>query len=106
MLNCDFLVVGAGIVGLSTAHQLLLEFPGSSVIVVDKEDTIAAHQTGHNSGVIHAGVYYTPGSLKAEFCKSGNSEIKVFCQNMPFPLKNVESCWWQPMKQSSPACRA
>ncbi|WP_434362667.1 L-2-hydroxyglutarate oxidase [Parasalinivibrio latis] len=87
MLNCDFLVVGAGIVGLSTAHQLLLEFPGSSVIVVDKEDTIAAHQTGHNSGVIHAGVYYTPGSLKAEFCKSGNSEIKVFCQEHAIPFE-------------------
>ncbi len=64
---------------LSTAYQLLLEFSGSSVIVVDKENTIAAHQTGHNSGVIHAGVYYTPGSLKAEFCKAGNNEIKAFC---------------------------
>jgi L-2-hydroxyglutarate oxidase LhgO len=62
----DVVVVGAGIVGLATARQLLRSRPGLKITVVDKESTIAAHQTGHNSGVIHTGVYYAPGSRKAD----------------------------------------
>jgi (S)-2-hydroxyglutarate dehydrogenase len=76
----DFIVIGAGIIGMSTAWQLQRAFPGSSVVVLEKEPRPACHQTGHNSGVIHAGVYYTPGSLKAEFCKQGNSATKNFCR--------------------------
>ncbi len=75
----DYIVIGAGIIGVSTAWQLQRAFPGSSVLVLEKEAHPACHQTGRNSGVIHAGVYYTPGSLKAKFCKEGNIATKKFC---------------------------
>jgi len=75
----DFIVIGAGIIGMSTAWQLQRAFPGSSVLVLEKESGPALHQTGRNSGVIHAGVYYAPGSLKAEFCREGNIATKAFC---------------------------
>ena len=75
----DFILIGAGIIGVSTAWQLQREFPGCSVLVLEKESGPAQHQTGRNSGVIHAGVYYTPGSLKAKFCKEGNLATKKFC---------------------------
>lgn len=75
----DFIIIGGGIVGMSTAMQLLERYPGKKVLVVEKENGPAQHQTGHNSGVIHAGVYYTPGSLKARFCLQGNMETKRFC---------------------------
>jgi len=75
----DFIVIGAGIIGMSTAWQLQKSFPGSSVLVLEKESGPALHQTGRNSGVIHAGVYYAPGSLKAEFCREGNIATKAFC---------------------------
>jgi L-2-hydroxyglutarate oxidase len=76
----DFIVIGAGILGMSTAWQLQRAFPGSSVLVLEKEGSPACHQTGRNSGVIHAGVYYAPGSLKARFCKEGNIATKAFCE--------------------------
>ncbi|HWX14075.1 MAG TPA: FAD-dependent oxidoreductase, partial [Methylocella sp.] len=60
----DFAIIGAGIVGLAAAREILHARPGSSIIVLEKESTVAQHQTGHNSGVIHAGIYYAPGSLK------------------------------------------
>lgn len=76
----DYIVIGAGIIGMSTARQLQQTFPGCSVQVLEKEAQPACHQTGRNSGVIHAGVYYTPGSLKARFCKEGNIATKEFCR--------------------------
>lgn len=79
-MTYDYIVIGAGIIGASTAWQLQLAFPGRSVLVLEKESHPAQHQTGHNSGVIHAGVYYTPGSLKAKFCKEGNIATKQFCR--------------------------
>ena len=79
MADYDFVVIGAGILGLSTAFELQQRYPNSRVCVVEKEQVPAYHQTGHNSGVIHAGVYYTPGSLKAQFCFEGNRAIKAFC---------------------------
>ncbi|HSG02232.1 MAG TPA: L-2-hydroxyglutarate oxidase [Marinobacterium sp.] len=75
----DLIVIGAGILGLSTTMQLLEQYPGRKVLVLEKEASSAQHQTGHNSGVIHAGVYYTPGSLKAKFCLQGNQQTKAFC---------------------------
>jgi L-2-hydroxyglutarate oxidase len=75
----DFIVIGAGIIGVSTAWQLQRDFPDHSVLILEKEALPACHQTGRNSGVIHAGVYYTPGSLKAKFCKEGNIATKQFC---------------------------
>ncbi|WP_087017749.1 L-2-hydroxyglutarate oxidase [Thaumasiovibrio subtropicus] len=83
--TADVLVVGAGIVGLATAREIQVQFPTLSVIVVDAEKGPAMHQTGHNSGVIHAGVYYKPGSKKAAFCKQGNHEIKTYCDEKSIP---------------------
>lgn len=76
----DFIVIGGGILGLATARELQQRYPGKRVLVLEKEAGPARHQTGHNSGVIHAGVYYKPGSLKARFCKEGNAATKAFCR--------------------------
>ncbi|MWV60954.1 L-2-hydroxyglutarate oxidase [Helicobacter saguini] len=75
----DFIIVGGGIIGMSVAMQLQKKLPDSKIAVLEKESDVAKHQTGHNSGVIHAGVYYTPGSLKAKFCFEGNKATKDFC---------------------------
>ncbi|MBP0047391.1 L-2-hydroxyglutarate oxidase [Marinobacterium sp. AK62] len=75
----DFIIVGGGIIGMSTAMQLLERYPDKKLLLIEKESGPARHQTGHNSGVIHAGVYYTPGSLKARFCLQGNIDTKRFC---------------------------
>jgi len=77
----DIAVTGAGIIGLATAMKLLEEFPGLRVAVLEKENIIAAHQTGHNSGVIHSGLYYRPGSMKANLCASGREELIGFCRD-------------------------
>ncbi len=84
----DFIVVGGGIVGVSTAWQLKQRYPDSSVLVVEKEAHVAQHQTGHNSGVVHAGVYYQPGSLKADFCKRGLKATIAFCHQHQIPVEN------------------
>jgi len=74
----DFCVIGGGILGLATAMRLLEERPGASLVLIEKETQVARHQTGHNSGVIHAGVYYPPGSLKATLCRQGAEATKRF----------------------------
>lgn len=82
----NYVVIGGGIVGISTALHLKQQQPFSSVLLIEKESKVAKHQTGHNSGVIHAGVYYEPGSLKADFCKRGALSTIEFCQknNIPY----------------------
>ncbi len=82
-------VVGAGIVGVATARQLAIERPDAEITVVDKEPRVAGHQTGHNSGVIHAGIYYPPGSLKAQLCRRGSAMLKEFCDDKGIPYDNV-----------------
>lgn len=77
----DFTIVGAGIVGLSTAYKLTLSFPDAKILVLEKEAFVAAHQTGKNSGVIHSGIYYKPGSYKAKNCIDGRHQLVKFCQN-------------------------
>src|ERR1700733_4600841 len=76
----DFAVIGGGIVGLATAHALRRSHPRAALIVLEKESDWARHQTGHNSGVIHSGIYYRPGSFKARFCRAGNRSLVEFCQ--------------------------
>jgi 2-hydroxyglutarate dehydrogenase len=76
----DIAVVGGGIVGLAVARELISRYPRASVCVLEREDDIALHQTGHNSGVIHAGVYYVPGSLKARLCVEGAREMYEYCE--------------------------
>jgi L-2-hydroxyglutarate oxidase len=76
----DFAVIGGGIVGLSTAKALLERHPGARLVVLEKEGGWARHQTGHNSGVIHSGIYYKPGSLKARYCREGAQALVEFCR--------------------------
>jgi 2-hydroxyglutarate dehydrogenase len=78
--RCDVAVVGGGIIGLAVARELLQRRPGTSLCVLEREPEIGTHQTGHNSGVIHAGVYYAPGSLKARLCVEGARELYEYCQ--------------------------
>lgn len=74
-------VIGGGLVGLSTAWALAKRYSGVQITVLEKESNVAAHQSGRNSGVIHSGIYYTPGSLKAELCREGRQRLTAFCDN-------------------------
>jgi L-2-hydroxyglutarate oxidase len=82
----DLLVIGGGIVGLATAWRFVERFPGRSVAVLEKEAQPAAHQTGHNSGVLHSGIYYKPGSLKATNCREGKLAMQEFCAGHGIPF--------------------
>jgi L-2-hydroxyglutarate oxidase len=77
--TCDFVVIGGGILGLAVARELLARHPDSSLCVLEREDRLAAHQTSHSSGVIHAGIYYAPGSLKARLCVEGARLLYAYC---------------------------
>lgn len=83
----DILVIGAGIVGLAAGLELCTRFPNHSIAIIDKEESIAAHQTSHNSGVIHSGIYYKPGSLKARLCVEGAAAMIRFCEENEIPYE-------------------
>ncbi|KAH3844788.1 L-2-hydroxyglutarate dehydrogenase, mitochondrial-like isoform X1 [Dreissena polymorpha] len=83
----DIVIVGGGIVGMATARELILRHPGLKFAVVEKEHKLAAHQSGHNSGVIHAGIYYKPGSLKAKLCVEGLKLMYEYCDKNNIPYK-------------------
>ena len=83
----DIAVVGGGILGLATARELLSRRPGASVVVLEREAALARHQTGHNSGVVHAGIYYAPGSLKARLCVEGARELYAYCEERGIPFE-------------------
>ena len=85
----DVVVVGAGILGLAVGNALRQRHPRLAVTILDKEQTIGAHQTGHNSGVVHRGVYYAPGSLKAQLCVAGASELLAFCDARGIEYREV-----------------
>ena len=78
--TCDLAIVGAGILGLAVAREMLLRHPDLKVAVVERESDVGRHQTGHNSGVVHAGIYYKPGSLKARLCVEGARDLYAFCE--------------------------
>ena len=82
-------VIGGGILGLAVARELTRRFPGVHVVVLEKEDHLAAHQTGHNSGVVHAGLYYPPGSLKATLCRRGVGLLHDFCTEHSVPYREL-----------------
>src|SRR5215468_3434225 len=75
----DVAIIGGGIVGLATANALLERKPGIRLVILEAEDRVGSHQTGHNSGVIHSGLYYKPGSLKAKYCAEGREAMYRFC---------------------------
>ncbi len=81
------MIVGAGIIGLATARELRHRHPGAAVTVVDKEAAVGRHQTSHNSGVVHAGLYYAPGSLKAQLCTRGRQLLREFCEARGVPYE-------------------
>ncbi|MGB2427633.1 MAG: L-2-hydroxyglutarate oxidase [Alteromonas sp.] len=83
----DYIVIGAGIVGAATANRLSQQCPQAKIAVVEKESTAAKHQTGRNSGVVHAGVYYKAGSLKAKYCREGLERTIEFCQRYNIPYR-------------------
>ena len=83
----DVTIIGGGIVGLATALELTKRYPQRKLVILDKEDRLAAHQTSHNSGVIHSGIYYKPGSLKAQTCVAGAKSIIAFCQQHDIPYE-------------------
>lgn len=87
MERCDVVVIGAGIVGLATAYRLLERRPSMEPVVLEKEAGPGAHQTGHNSGVIHSGIYYRPGSLKASLCVEGSKALTAFCRDQSIPFE-------------------
>ncbi|MEO9221784.1 MAG: L-2-hydroxyglutarate oxidase, partial [Mycobacteriaceae bacterium] len=83
----DVCVIGGGIVGLATAVHLLEQRPDATVVVLEKEPALARHQSGHNSGVIHSGIYYQPGTLKAELCRAGSQATREFCAVHGIPVR-------------------
>ena len=86
--DVDVAVVGAGIVGLAAARELLRRRPGLRIVVLEREAQVGAHQTSHNSGVVHAGIYYAPGSLKARLCVEGSLALARFCEQHDIPLRH------------------
>ena len=86
--TADIAIIGGGVVGLATAYRWTQEHPDKSVVVLEKEDSVAEHQTGHNSGVLHSGIYYKPGSLKAINCREGKAAMVKFCaeQNIDYDI--------------------
>ena len=89
MQQTDIIIIGGGIVGLATAYQFTLDYPHLKITLLEKEQYLAAHQTGHNSGVLHTGIYYKPGSLKALNCRDGKSRMEIFCRKEEI---NFEIC--------------
>jgi L-2-hydroxyglutarate oxidase LhgO len=85
----DVVVIGGGILGLATALRLLEERPGLRLAVLEKETELAVHQSGHNSGVIHAGLYYPPGSLKARLCREGKAALEAYCEAKGIPFERI-----------------
>lgn len=86
-MTTDILIVGGGIVGLATAHALCHRYPGMRITLLEKEATLAYHQTGRNSGVLHSGIYYKPNSLKAVNCRTGKQMMEEFCQQQGIPFE-------------------
>ena len=88
-INCDILIIGAGVMGLATGIALLESKPGLKVIIAEKEKQLAMHARGRNSGVLHAGFYYSPDSLKAKFCSDGNQALRKLAKKYEIPVREV-----------------
>jgi len=88
-IKCDVLMIGGGVVGLATGIALLESNPALKVVVAEKESRLALHASGRNSGVLHAGFYYSPNSLKAKFCRDGNKELRILAKKYMIPVREV-----------------
>jgi len=88
-INCDVLILGAGVVGLATGIAILESAPSKKVVIAEKEPRLALHASGRNSGVLHAGFYYSPDSLKAKFCRDGNKELRILANKYDIPVREV-----------------
>src|SRR3546814_73078 len=86
-MDYQYCIIGGGIVGLATALELASRDGQARIVLLEKEDGFGLHQTGHNSGVIHAGIYYQPGSLKARLCREGAEATKQFCRDHDIPFE-------------------
>ena len=78
-ISSDYLIIGAGIIGLAIARELVSRFPAAKIAILEKEPDVAYHSSGRNSGVLHAGFYYTADSLKAKFTRDGNRQMREYC---------------------------
>ena len=87
MKKCDYLIIGAGIIGVNIAKELSKRFPNKTIVVIDKEGKEGAHASGRNSGVLHAGFYYTSDSLKAKFTRDGNAAMTSYCEDNNLPIR-------------------
>ena len=87
--RADIVVIGGGILGLATAREMLRRRPDASLVLLEAERSLALHQSGHNSGVVHAGLYYTPGSLKARLCREGKVALEAYCDEHGIPVQRV-----------------
>ncbi|MGV2452286.1 UNVERIFIED_CONTAM: FAD-dependent oxidoreductase [Ralstonia mannitolilytica] len=85
-MSYDIIIIGAGLVGLATAYQTKLKNPDSKILILEKENDVALHQSGHNSGVIHSGIYYKPGSLKAKNCIEGYNSVINFAEKTAYEM--------------------
>ena len=85
-LSFDVIIVGSGMVGMSLAFQLTERYPDLSIVVIDKEPEIGRHSSGRNSGVLHAGIYYPPATLKAKVCVQGAKRLRAWCQSEDLPV--------------------
>ena len=85
-MQSDYLIIGAGIIGLTIAYYLQQRYPHRSILIIDKETDVAQHASGRNSGVLHAGLYYANDSLRAKYCKLGAIKIKQYCEEKNIPL--------------------
>lgn len=87
--QCDIAIIGAGVMGLATGIALLQNQPNLKIVIADKENEIAKHASGRNSGVLHAGFYYSPDSLKARLCRDGNRAIRQLSKKYGIPVREV-----------------
>lgn len=90
MIISDFLIIGSGILGMSIAREIKKKYPDSNIVILEKEADVAFHSSGRNSGVLHAGFYYSSDSLKAKFCREGNKEMKEFCKEKNLKLNECK----------------
>ena len=89
-MNADYLIIGAGIIGLAIARELRSRFPEAEILVIDKEPDVAYHGSGRNSGVLHAGFYYSADSLKAKFTRDGNEQLKAYCREKKLKMNECQ----------------